>query len=165
MNNEYRLFSAAGNYWRILCPVTREHCSLNARRSGVPPTERDGGCGLIKSLRQCLSQKLRNCYEYFKLVLRSHKTIGGPSCTTEREIVNPCCNAEHRKSYLNLNIEYLMVRNSSARWYRPHFTDTSEHCAFCVWPSDGHQAEIEERCDLISLVTTLSGNPTQNSHR
>jgi len=67
-------------------------------------------------------------------------------------------------SYLVSSSEDPPIWNLAARYYRQYYTDPSEHCALCVFPSAGHPTETEKRRGDISMTTTLTGNPAQKTH-
>ena len=50
---------------------------------------------------------------------------------------------------------------SSCSLLRLYCIDPSEHCAVAVWVSDRNNAETDQRCGVISLVTTRSKSPTE----
>jgi len=79
-------------------------------------------------------------------------------------LLQPCCTEINRMSYLVSSSEDAPIENSAASYYRQYYTDLSKHCAVCVFPSGGQPAETSLRCDVISLMTTLTGNPQQNTH-
>ena len=59
---------------------------------------------------------------------------------------------------------YLNSNSAAAHYYRQCCIDPSEHCAFSLWPSGGHPAETDGLCGVIILMTTLTGNPPENTH-
>jgi hypothetical protein len=59
---------------------------------------------------------------------------------------------------------YLDLEMAAAHYYTQYYTGPSEQCAVVVRPSGRHPTEREEWCDIISLVTTLTGIPEENTH-
>ena len=80
----------------------------------------------------------------------------GQHCTSQSNAFSPRYWNCHTKYYLNLN-------SGAARYYRQYYTGPSEHCAVSVLPSGGHKAETYQRCGVINLLTTLAGNPPENT--
>ena len=56
------------------------------------------------------------------------------------------------------------MESATAHYYRQYYIGTSESYAVVVWPRGGRQTETNQRCIVISLVTTLTGNPVENAH-
>jgi hypothetical protein len=57
-----------------------------------------------------------------------------------------------------------ILKIAAAHYYRQYNTGPSEHCDVALWPRGGHPTESDERFGVISLVTTLTGNPAENTH-
>jgi hypothetical protein len=51
--------------------------------------------------------------------------------------------------------------SSAAHYYRQYYTGPSEQCAVAAWSRGGHPTETDQRRGVISLVTTLTGNPPE----
>jgi hypothetical protein len=56
------------------------------------------------------------------------------------------------------------LKRAAALYYTQYYTGPSEHCAVVVWPRGGHPTGSDEQFCVISLVTTLTGNPAENTH-
>jgi hypothetical protein len=56
------------------------------------------------------------------------------------------------------------LNSAAAHCYKQYYTGRSKHCAVAVWPrggrdgGGGHNAETDQECGVISLLTTLTGN-------
>ena len=59
---------------------------------------------------------------------------------------------------------YLDLKYAAAHYYRQYYIGPSEQCAVAVRPRGGHPTKTDRRCCVISLVTTLTGNPAENTH-
>jgi len=56
------------------------------------------------------------------------------------------------------------LNSAVVHYYRQYYTGPSEHCAVAMWPRGGRDAETDQGCGVISVVTTFTGNPPQNTH-
>jgi hypothetical protein len=59
---------------------------------------------------------------------------------------------------------YLDLESAAAHYYTQYYTGPRQHCTVAVWPSGGHPTETDQWCCVISLVTTLTGIPAENTH-
>jgi len=77
-----------------------------------------------------------------------------PLYRTERCFPSVILKLLHRQFFHNLN-------SAAAHYYRQYYTAPSEHCAVAMWPGGGHPTETDQTCGDISLMTTLTGNPSE----
>ena len=80
-----------------------------------------------------------------------------PLCQTEQCFPSVILKLIHRQFF------FQNLKSFAAPYYGIYCIDLSEHCAV-RGPSDGHNAKTDERRCVISVVTTLTGNPLQNTH-
>jgi hypothetical protein len=59
---------------------------------------------------------------------------------------------------------YVDLKGATDLYYRQYFSSPSEHCAFTLWLRGGLPTETDQRCGVITLVTTFTGNPAENTH-
>jgi len=59
---------------------------------------------------------------------------------------------------------YLDLERAAAHYYTQYYTGPSEQCAVAMRPRGGHPTKTDRRYCVISLVTTLTGNPAENTH-
>jgi hypothetical protein len=57
------------------------------------------------------------------------------------------------------------LKSAVAHYYRQYCIDPRENFAVAVCPSGRYNADTDQGCGVIILVTTLTGNPPDNTHR
>lgn len=96
-------------------------------------------------------------YEYFETAVSR-----GHHCTSQCDVVNPCCTEIHRVSYL-ISSNTCPLLSAPVYYQRQYYKHYSEHCALSVWPSDVHPLERNKTCGL-NLMTSLTGSLGKNPH-
>ena len=59
---------------------------------------------------------------------------------------------------------YRDLERGAAHYYTKYYPGPSEELAVALRPRGGHPTKTDRRCCVISLVTTLTGNPAENTH-